>query len=234
MLMGAASADVPAIMVTGGPMLKGVWCNQELGSGTDARKIWAQRRAGEITDEVMAEVEGCLSRSSRALHGDGHRLHDGGDGRGAGPGPARQRGHPRPRLAAPRAGRDVGPPRGRDGDGPRAEALRDPDRGRVRQRDPRRHGARRLHQRHRAPGRPRGARGGAAAAPALRRALPQHAAARQRAPLRQVPDGGLLLRGRGAGGAARDAADAARRRPSPSPARPWARTWRGRRATTPT
>ncbi|HWN14584.1 MAG TPA: dihydroxy-acid dehydratase, partial [Candidatus Dormibacteraeota bacterium] len=45
MLMGAASADVPAIMVTGGPMLKGVWCNQELGSGTDARKIWAQRRA---------------------------------------------------------------------------------------------------------------------------------------------------------------------------------------------
>src|ERR1043165_5046564 len=34
MLMGATSADVPAIMVTGGPMLKGVWCNQELGSGT--------------------------------------------------------------------------------------------------------------------------------------------------------------------------------------------------------
>src|SRR5216684_8597362 len=35
-----------------------------LDSGTDARKMWAQRRAGEITDEVMAEVEGCLSRSS--------------------------------------------------------------------------------------------------------------------------------------------------------------------------
>ena len=64
MLMGAASADVPAIMVTGGPMLRGMWCNQELGSGTDARKIWAQRRAGEITDEVMAEVEACLSRST--------------------------------------------------------------------------------------------------------------------------------------------------------------------------
>ena len=64
MLMGAASADVPAIMVTGGPMLRGMWCNQELGSGTDARKMWAQRRAGEITDEVMAEVEACLSRSA--------------------------------------------------------------------------------------------------------------------------------------------------------------------------
>jgi dihydroxy-acid dehydratase len=64
MLMGAASADVPAIMVTGGPMLKGVWCNQELGSGTDARKIWAQKRAGQITDEAWAEIESCLSRST--------------------------------------------------------------------------------------------------------------------------------------------------------------------------
>jgi dihydroxy-acid dehydratase len=64
MLMGAASADVPAIMVTGGPMLKGVWCNQELGSGTDARKMWAQKRAGEITDEVWSEIESCLSRST--------------------------------------------------------------------------------------------------------------------------------------------------------------------------
>src|SRR5216684_3737582 len=35
-----------------------------LDSGTDARKMWAQRRAGEITDEVMAEVEACLSRST--------------------------------------------------------------------------------------------------------------------------------------------------------------------------
>src|SRR5499426_409736 len=64
MLMGAASADVPAIMVTGGPMLRGMWRNQELGSGTDARKLWTQRRAGEVTDEEMAEVESCLSRST--------------------------------------------------------------------------------------------------------------------------------------------------------------------------
>ncbi len=64
MLMGAASADVPAIMVTGGPMLRGVWRDQELGSGTDARKLWAERRAGEVSDEEMAEVESCLSRST--------------------------------------------------------------------------------------------------------------------------------------------------------------------------
>ncbi len=64
MLMGAASADVPAIMVTGGPMLRGVWRDQELGSGTDARKLWTQRRAGEVSDEELAEVESCLSRST--------------------------------------------------------------------------------------------------------------------------------------------------------------------------
>ena len=64
MLMGAASADVPAIMVTGGPMLRGVWRDQELGSGTDARKLWTQRRAGELSDEELAEVESCLSRST--------------------------------------------------------------------------------------------------------------------------------------------------------------------------
>ena len=64
MLMGAASADVPAIMVTGGPMLRGVWRDQEIGSGTDARKIWAERRADNISDEEIAEVESCLSRST--------------------------------------------------------------------------------------------------------------------------------------------------------------------------
>ncbi len=34
-LMGAASANVPALMVPGGPMLRGVWRDKELGSGTD-------------------------------------------------------------------------------------------------------------------------------------------------------------------------------------------------------
>jgi L-arabonate dehydrase len=64
MLMGAASADVPAIMVTGGPMLTGMWRDQELGSGTDARKLWTERRAGTVSDEELAEVESCLSRSA--------------------------------------------------------------------------------------------------------------------------------------------------------------------------
>src|SRR5215468_10103123 len=64
MLMGAASADVPAIMVTGGPMLRGMWRNEELGSGTDAWRLWAERRADRLTDEELAEAESCMSRSA--------------------------------------------------------------------------------------------------------------------------------------------------------------------------
>src|SRR5499425_2792877 len=64
MLMGAASADVPAIMVTGGPMLRGVWRTEELGSGTDAWRLWGERRAGRLTDEELCEAESCMSRSS--------------------------------------------------------------------------------------------------------------------------------------------------------------------------
>ncbi len=64
MLMGAASADVPAIMVTGGPMLRGVWRTEELGSGTDAWRLWSERRAERLTDEQLAEAESCMSRST--------------------------------------------------------------------------------------------------------------------------------------------------------------------------
>src|SRR5438309_8189146 len=46
MLMGAASADVPAIMVTGGPMPSGKWRADVLGPGTDACGLWAGGRAG--------------------------------------------------------------------------------------------------------------------------------------------------------------------------------------------
>ena len=63
-LMGAASADIPAIMVTGGPMLSGRWHGQPLGSGTDGRKLFEDFRAGRIGEEQWAEVEGCISRSA--------------------------------------------------------------------------------------------------------------------------------------------------------------------------
>ncbi len=63
-LMGAASADVPAIMVTGGPMLAGRWGQRALGSGTDGRKLHEEFRAGRITEEQWCEVESCISRSA--------------------------------------------------------------------------------------------------------------------------------------------------------------------------
>ncbi len=63
-LMGAASADVPAIMVTGGPMLSGQWRDRKLGSGTDGRKLFDLYRTGEINDEQLCEIEGGLSRSA--------------------------------------------------------------------------------------------------------------------------------------------------------------------------
>ena len=63
-LMGAASADVPAIMVPGGPMLRGMWHGMELGSGTDLRRFWEEVRAGRMSEEEFCEIEGCVSRSA--------------------------------------------------------------------------------------------------------------------------------------------------------------------------
>ena len=62
-LMGAASMDVPSIMVSGGPMLRGMWKNEELGSGTDLWKHWDEHRAGRMSPEDWNEMEGCISRS---------------------------------------------------------------------------------------------------------------------------------------------------------------------------
>jgi L-arabonate dehydrase len=63
-LMGAASADVPAIMVTGGPMLKGNWRGEEVGSGTDVFRFWDMVRTGRLTEEEFCEIEGAMHRSS--------------------------------------------------------------------------------------------------------------------------------------------------------------------------
>ena len=63
-LMGAASMDVPAIVVPGGPMLNGMWRNKPLGSGTDVWKNWDERRAGRFSEEEWHEMEGSISRSA--------------------------------------------------------------------------------------------------------------------------------------------------------------------------
>ncbi|MBI1895134.1 MAG: dihydroxy-acid dehydratase [Acidobacteria bacterium] len=63
-LMGAASADVPAIVVSSGPMLHGNWRNRRLGSGTDGRKLFDLYRIGQISEEELCEIEGSIARSS--------------------------------------------------------------------------------------------------------------------------------------------------------------------------
>ncbi|MFC7608927.1 dihydroxy-acid dehydratase domain-containing protein [Teichococcus aestuarii] len=57
-LMGAISADVPAIQVVTGPMSTGRWRGERLGACTDCRRFWAKFRAGEIDQETVEEIEG--------------------------------------------------------------------------------------------------------------------------------------------------------------------------------
>jgi dihydroxy-acid dehydratase len=66
MLMGAASVDLPAIMVTGGPMLSGKFQGRDIGSGTDVWRFSEEVRTGQMSAEDFRAAESCMSRS------DGH------------------------------------------------------------------------------------------------------------------------------------------------------------------
>ncbi|PYR55432.1 MAG: hypothetical protein DMF85_19605, partial [Acidobacteria bacterium] len=63
LIMGATSANLPAIFVPAGPMLRGNWRGQTLGSGTDVWKYWAERRAGTIDECAWREMEDGIARS---------------------------------------------------------------------------------------------------------------------------------------------------------------------------
>ena len=63
LLMGAASMDLPTIFVPAGPMLRGNWNGQTLGSGSDTWKYWAELRAGNITEDDWQGVEDGIARS---------------------------------------------------------------------------------------------------------------------------------------------------------------------------
>jgi len=60
-LMGAASADVPAIQLVVGPMLPMPWRGERLGACTDCRRFWARFRAGEVSAAEIEAVEGQLA-----------------------------------------------------------------------------------------------------------------------------------------------------------------------------
>src|ERR1700757_3978059 len=63
LIMGAISMGIPAIYVPAGPMLRGNWRGNTLGSGSDAWKYWDEKRAGRIGDEEWNEIESGISRS---------------------------------------------------------------------------------------------------------------------------------------------------------------------------
>lgn len=61
LLMGATSANIPAIQLNGGPKKVGVFKGQRLGSGTDLWKYWDDLRMGKITDEEWEQIGKALS-----------------------------------------------------------------------------------------------------------------------------------------------------------------------------
>jgi len=64
LLMGAASANVPAILMVTGPMITGEHRGQRLGACTDCRRFWAQFRAKEIDEDEIDEINAKLCPSA--------------------------------------------------------------------------------------------------------------------------------------------------------------------------
>lgn len=64
LVMGALSMNLPTIFMPSGPMLRGDYKGDYLGSGSDTWKYWAELRAGNITEEDWQDVEGGIARSA--------------------------------------------------------------------------------------------------------------------------------------------------------------------------
>jgi L-arabonate dehydrase len=64
LLMGAASCDLPALMISGGPMLNGKFRGRDIGSGTDVWKFSEDVRSGAMSMCEFLDAESCMSRSA--------------------------------------------------------------------------------------------------------------------------------------------------------------------------
>jgi dihydroxy-acid dehydratase len=64
LMMGAISADIPAIYFPAGPMLTAHWGKEKLGSGSDAWKYWAEKCAGNLCDDAWCQIEDSIARSA--------------------------------------------------------------------------------------------------------------------------------------------------------------------------
>jgi dihydroxy-acid dehydratase len=63
-LMGAASADVPAVQLLAGPMMPMAYHGERLGACTDCRRFWAKYRAGGLSATEIQEIEGNLATTA--------------------------------------------------------------------------------------------------------------------------------------------------------------------------
>ncbi|MGB5560153.1 MAG: dihydroxy-acid dehydratase, partial [Paracoccaceae bacterium] len=63
-LMGAASADLPAVQLVAGPMMTSRHGDERLGACTDCRRFWGKYRAGEVTSEEINQIEGRLATTA--------------------------------------------------------------------------------------------------------------------------------------------------------------------------
>ena len=63
-LMGAASADVPAVQLLAGPMMPTSFRGERLGACTDCRRFWAMHRAGKVDAQGIDEIEGNLATTA--------------------------------------------------------------------------------------------------------------------------------------------------------------------------
>jgi len=64
LVMGAASVDLPSIVLSGGPMLNGKFCGQDIGSGTDVWRFSEEMRAGRMSLESFMDAQTGMSRST--------------------------------------------------------------------------------------------------------------------------------------------------------------------------
>lgn len=64
LLMGAFTMDLPCVFLPAGPMLRGRWKTETLGSGSDVWKYWAERCAGRLSCDAWNEIEDGIARSA--------------------------------------------------------------------------------------------------------------------------------------------------------------------------
>ena len=197
LLMGASSVDLPTIAVSGGPMLSGKYRGTDIGSGTNVWSMSEDLRAGKITLDEFHEAESCMHRShghcmtmgtASTMASMVEALGIGMPGNAAYPAVDARR-----NVLARMAGRRI------------VELVKQKitiskilTKAGLRERDSRQRRDRRLDQRRDPPDRDRAAPRRGPDAERLGPARARRAYARQPDAVRQVPDGGFLLRGRAA------------------------------------